>query len=154
MKNSTLIVSLFAATTLLVAPIAQAQSGNEPVKAEDINRETQDLINTLQKYSAKQRDQAVKEADLAIKKLDERIDRLETRADNNWDDLTQSAREETKANLKALRKQRNELAEAYGSFKSSSADASNKMRKGFSDAYQSLSNSWEKAVNEYESGNK
>ena len=91
---------------------------------------------------------------MAIKKLDERIDRLETRADNNWDDLTQSAREETKANLKALRKQRNELAEAYGSFKSSSADAWNKMRKGFSDAYQSLSNSWEKAVNEYESGNK
>jgi|AutmiccommunBRH5_1029478.scaffolds.fasta_scaffold00094_97 hypothetical protein len=154
MRKNTLMISIVAAMTLWIIPAAHAQSGNEPVNTEDVKRETQELIGTLQKYSAKQRGEALKEADLAIKKLDERIDGLETRADNNWDDLTQSAREKTKANLKALRKQRNELAEAYGSFKSSSAGAWEQMRKGFSDAYQSLSESWEEAVNEYESGNK
>lgn len=154
MRKNTLIIGFVALLTFWVSPIAQAQSGDETVKAQDIKRETQELISTLQQYSAKQRDQAAKEAELAIKKLDGRIDELEARVDDNWNNMSQAARQKTRANLKTLRSQRNQLAEAYGSFKNSSADAWNQMRKGFSDAYQSLSDSWEKAKNEYEGGNK
>ena len=112
------------------------------------------MIDTLQQYTAEQRDQAVKEAEQALEKLDRRIDELETRVDNNWDNMTQAARKKARASLKALRKQRNELAEWYGSFKNSSAGAWEQMKKGFSDAYQSLSDSWEKALREYDSGKK
>jgi hypothetical protein len=37
--------------------------------------------------------------------------------------MTQAARQKNRANMKALRQQRNELAEWYGSFQNSSADA-------------------------------
>jgi phage shock protein A len=112
------------------------------------------LINTIQQYTVDQRDQAVKEAEQALKKLDGRIDELESRVDNNWDKMNQAARQKTRANLKALRQQRNELADWYGSFKNSSADAWEQMKKGFSDAYQAISDSWEKAKGEYDTDNK
>ncbi|MFO7913382.1 MAG: hypothetical protein R6V15_14575, partial [Desulfotignum sp.] len=89
-------------------PIVQAQSGNNTVTAQDVKKETKELINTLQQYTVDQRDQAVKEADQAIKKVDGRIEALESRVDNNWDQMTQAAREKARANLKALRQQKNE----------------------------------------------
>jgi len=154
MRKNTLIATIITVMSLCFMPIAQAQSGNDTVTAQDVKKETKELIDTLQQYTAKQRDQAVKEADQALKKLDGRIDKLENRVDNNWDNMTQAARRKARANLKALRKQRNELAEWYGSFKNSSAGAWEQMKKGFSDAYQALSDSWEKAKREYDSGNK
>ncbi|MEA2060102.1 MAG: hypothetical protein U9P10_06235 [Thermodesulfobacteriota bacterium] len=44
-------------------PIVQAQSGNDTVTAQDVKKETKELINTLQQYTVDQRDQAIKEAD-------------------------------------------------------------------------------------------
>jgi hypothetical protein len=95
--------------------------------------------------------------DEAGKKLDELKeagdDALESRVDNEWDQMTQTAREKARANLKTLRQQRNELAEWYGSFKNSSAGAWEQMKKGFSDAYQAMSDAWEKAQSEFDSDN-
>jgi chromosome segregation ATPase len=145
---------MLAVMTLCFMPLAQAQSGNDTATAQDVKKETKELINTLQQYTVAQRDQAVKEADQALKKLDGRIDALESRVDNNWDKMTQAARQKARASLKALRQQRNELAEWYGSFKNSSADAWEQMKKGFSDAYQAISDSWEKAKSEYDKDNK
>ena len=68
--------------------------------------------------------------------------------------MTQAARQKVRANLKALRQQRKELAEWYGSFKNSSADAWEQMKKGFSDAYQTMSDSLEKAKSKYDKVNK
>lgn len=154
MRKNSLIATIITVMTLCFMPIAQAQSGNDTVTAQDIKKETQELINTLQQYTVEQRDQAVKEAEQARKKLDGRIDELETRVDNNWDNMNQAARQKARANLKALRKQKNELAEWYGGLKNSSAGAWQQMKKGFSDAYQALSDSWEKAKSEYDKGNK
>lgn len=120
------------------------------VTAQAVKKETQDLINTLQQYTADQRDQAVKEADQALKKLDGRIDELENRVDKNWDKMSQAAREKIRASLRALRQQRNELSEWYGNFQTSSNGAWEKMKKGFSDAYQAISESWARAKSEYD----
>ena len=149
MRKNTLIATIITVMSLCFMPIAQAQSGNDTVTAQDVKKETKELIDTLQQYTAKQRDQAVKEADQALKKLDGRIDKLENRVDNNWDNMTQAARQKARGNLKALRKQRNELAEQYGSLKSSSASAWDHMKKGFSGAYQSVHDAWEKAEGEF-----
>jgi TolA-binding protein len=134
--------------------LAQAQSDNHSVTAKDIKKETQELINTLQRYSVEQRDQAVKEADKALEKLDGRIAKLERRIDNNWDQMTQAARQKAQTSLKTLRQQRIKLAEWYGSFKHSSADAWKEMKKGFTDAYKTMSDSWGKAIREFDKGNK
>lgn len=154
MRKNTLILTMIAVMTLCFMPIVQAQSGNDAATAQDVKKETKELINTLQQYTADQRDQAVKEADQALNKLDGRIDELESRVDNNWDKMTQAARQKARANLKALRQQRNELAEWYGSFKNSSAGAWEQMKKGFTDAYQAMGDSWERAKSEYDTGNK
>lgn len=154
MRNTSLICTMIAVMTFCFMPIAQAQSGNDSVTAEDVKKETKELLTTLRQYTADKRDQAVKEIEQALKKLDGRIEELENRVDSNWDKMTQVAREKARANLKALRHQRNELAERYGSFKNSSADGWEQMKKGFADTYQSMSESWEKAKVEYDSDNR
>jgi nitrate/TMAO reductase-like tetraheme cytochrome c subunit len=117
--------------------------------AKEVKQEMQDVLQALQGYAADQRDEAVRKTKTVLDNLDSRIDALETNIDNNWDRMDKAAREKARANLKALRKQRMELAEWYGSLKSSSADAWEHAKKGFSDAYKALSDAWEKAVNEF-----
>lgn len=154
MKKHKLVLGMIAMMMFSLVVIAQAQSSNDAVTAEDVKKETKELIDTLQQYTVEQRDQAVKEAEQALKKLDGRIDELENNIDNNWDKMTQSARQKARANLKELRQQRNAVSESYGSFKSSSAGAWEEMKKGFSDAYQSMSDAWGKAKKEYDKDNK
>jgi chromosome segregation ATPase len=117
--------------------------------AKEVKQEMQDFLQTLSSYTADQRDEAVRKTKTALGNLDSRIDALETSIDSNWDRMDKAAREKARTNLKALRKQRTELAEWYGSLKSSSADAWEQVKKGFSDAYTALSDAWEKAVNEF-----
>lgn len=154
--NKRFLTALIVTLPLCFAPVIHAQSGNESASAtaQDVKKETQELISTLGQYTAAQRDEAVKTAQQAMKKLDRRIETLENRIDNNWDKMNQSARKEARANLKALRQQRNKLAEQYGSLKNSSASAWGHMKKGFSDAYQSVHDAWEKAEGEFTADNK
>lgn len=154
MRKNTVILILITVMTCFFALSAQAQSGGDTVTAQDVEKETKELINALQQYTIEQRDQAVKEIDQALKKLDGQIDELESRVDNNWEKMTQAARQEARANLKTLRQQRIELAEQYGSFKDSSINAWAQMKKGFTDAYQAMSDSWEKALEEYNTDKK
>lgn len=153
MRKNTWIVVLLAVMTLLFTLSAQAQSGSGKVTAQDVEKETKELIDALQQYTIEQRDQAVRQIDQALETLDEQIDQLESRVDDNWDSMTRAARQKTRDNLKALRQQRIELAERYGSFKNSSLNAWEQMKTGFSDAYQAMSDSWEKALEEYDSDN-
>ncbi len=145
------LAALVITVPLCFTPLVIAQSSNDSVTAQDVKEETRQFINTLGEYSAGQRDQALKEANQALEKLDVRIDKLETRIDENWDSMTQAARQETRANLKVLRKQRNELSEWYGSLKYSSADAWDHLKEGFSNAYQSINDAWENAKSEFDS---
>lgn len=117
----------------------------------EVKQETQDLIQTLEAYTADQRDEAVQRAKTALNNLDERIDALEKRIDDNWNQMNEAAREKARANLEALRKQRNQVAEWYESMKTSSADVWDHMKKGFSDAYMALADAWEKSEKEFSS---
>ena len=154
MSKNTLNAAIITIMALFFVTLAQAQSGNNRAKAEDVKKETQELIKTLEQYTVEQRDQAIKEAEQALNKLDGRIAGLETQVDNNWDDMTREARETARGSLRALREQRNALAEWYGGFKNSSASAWEEMKKGFSDAYQTMSSSLQKAWSQYEADSK
>lgn len=154
--NRNFFVALVVTMPLFFTPLVHAQSDNKSssATAQDVKKETQELIRTLGEYSVAQRDEAIETVQQAMQKLDRRIEGLENRIDNNWDKMNQSARKEARANLKALRQQRNKLAEQYGSLKNSSASAWGHMKKGFSDAYQSVHDAWEKAEGEFTADNK
>jgi uncharacterized membrane-anchored protein YjiN (DUF445 family) len=78
--------------------------------------------------------------------VDERIDTLQTRLDDNWDNMSKAAREKTQASMKALREQRTQVAEWYGSLKTSSDSAWDEIKEGFSQAYQALAETWDETV--------
>ena len=146
-------VSIFFLIILFgIAPLSHAETSSEKTSIEEVKQETQDLIQTIKAYTADQRDEAIQKTKSALENLDKRIDSLETRIDNSWDNMNKAAREKARANLKYLRKQRIKVAEWYGGLKSSSVDAWEHMKKGFSDAYEAFSDAWEKAEKEFGSG--
>lgn len=148
MKNKTIYV--FAAMLLLAvilgtAPLGQASAGDDKTTATQVKKETKELLQALKSYSAAQRDEAIEKTRSTLEHLDKRIDALEKRIDNNWDKMDQTAKKNARASLKELRKQRTKVAEWFGGLKSSSIEAWDHMKEGFSDALNSLHQAWEKS---------
>ncbi len=119
------------------------------VSMEGVKKETQDMLKALGDYTIDQRDEAVRRAKESLDILDKRIDALEESIDESWDKMDATAREKARASLKALRKQRTQVAEWYGSLKNSTGEAWGHMKKGFSETYNALSEAWEKSVKEF-----
>lgn len=142
-----ILICMFGITSLSHAKISKNKTSIKEVK-----QETQDLIQTLKAYTIEKRDEAVHKTKAALDNLDERIEELEARVDESWSKMDKAAREKARANLKALRKQRTQVAEWYGSLKNSTGDAWEHIKRGFSDAYKALNDAWEKSEKEFESG--
>lgn len=132
-----------------ITPLCFAQTSNSKATMEDVKKETQDLLQTLKSYTAEQKDEAMHKTKAALDRLDKRIDALETRIDNNWAKMDKAAREKARASLRAMHRQRTQVAEWYGSMKSSGKDAWGHMKNGFSDAYKALSDAWQKSEKEF-----
>ena len=135
--KSVLPVLIFITFSIFALAPQLIKAANEK-SLKDVRKETRELIETLKSYSANQRDKAIKESRAALKDLDRRIESLEEHIDKNWEEMDKAARQKARANLKALRTQRNKVAELYGAMKNSSAEAWEDMKEGFSDAYQDL----------------
>ena len=142
------LLSIFIAIFCMPS-LNYADSANDKTSIEDVKKEARDFTQALKAYTADQRDEAIKKAKAALDDLDKRIDALELRIDNSWDKMDKAARENARASLTALRKRRSQVAKWYGSLKSSSTEAWGHMKKGFSDAYDSLYDAWEKSEKEF-----
>jgi hypothetical protein len=142
----TVILSVLVAAA---GPVHAALSPDDKATIEDVKKETRDLIDSVKSYSAEQRDEAIQKIELAILRLDNRIEGLQARIDDEWDDMTVQTRQQTRASLRALQKERVKLAEWYGNLKGSSADAWDEIKRGFSQAYSSINKAWAKALNEF-----
>jgi len=114
-------------------------------------KEVAEAAQAIKNYSANQRDEALSKVKSALDALDAAIDRLQASIDREWDQMSQASRDKARATMKKLNEQRNQVAEWYGGMKHSSAGAWDQMKKGFSDAYQSLYDSWKKATDEFKS---
>lgn len=136
-------------TILGITPLCSAQAATDQTSIAEVKQETQDLLETLKSYSVEQKEEAVHKTKIALDNLDKRIDSMEADIDKSWNKMDKNAREKAKNSLKALRKQQNQVAEWYGNMKSSSAKTWDHMKKGFSDAYKELNNSWEKSEIEF-----
>lgn len=132
----------------LIAPVHAATPAEETT-AEDIKRETSELLQALKSYSAEQRDEAVEQARSALDKLDNRIETLENHVREHWNEMDQSARDKASASLQVLRDQRTLVAEWYGGMKRSSSSAWEHVKQGFSSAYESLHEAWKKSEQEF-----
>lgn len=133
---------LLGAALLVACPPGIAQTTDDSATAGDIQQETRELLDALASYGADQRDKAVEKTAAAMEALDKRIDTLQQRIDDNWDDMSAAARQKSRESLKALRKQRIAVAEWYGALKSGSADAWERIKTGFSDAYEAFTDAW------------
>lgn len=145
---------LIPLVTIFLTTLVQAEKAGEKVTSADIMEDTQQLIDTLQQYGVEKRDEAIAEAEKALTKLDGEIDALEDQIDENWDEMSKSARQKSREMLRTLRDQRKQVAEWYGSLKTSSAGAWEQMKAGFSESYSVLSDSWDKAKAEFNNGDK
>ncbi len=139
-----LIISVIIPLLIMASPGFSA-SAAEPTSAEKIKQETTELLEALKAYSTEQRDAAVEQSRVALENLDQRIDALEIQMLDQWDEMDQATRARTRDSLQTLREQRTHVAEWYGSLKSSSADAWGQIKQGFSAAYQTLSEDWQKS---------
>lgn len=149
-KSSRFTIVSLMLLGLAVAPLCHADSHEQPGAAsdekatmEEVQRETRELLEALKAYTAEQRDEAVKKTRNALDAMDERIDALEARFAENWATMDEAARERTRAGMKALREQRNRVAEWYGSMKHGTQDAWEDIKQGFSKAYADLQAAWE-----------
>jgi TolA-binding protein len=147
MRNFAFMIIAFFA--MISVGCAETKNDETSVEAEDVKQETQDLMEALQGYTADQRYEAIQKSSEALDRLDQRISELETRIENNWDEMNEATREQSRASLKALRDQRVQVAEWYGSLKNSSADSWDHTKQGFSEAYGALAEAWEKAQKEF-----
>lgn len=132
-------ISLFSAVS----------AADSKTSIDEINQQTRELLHSLKSYSAEQRDQAIAEADDVLEKLDERISVLHENMVDQWQQMDQAARDNAQVTLRALRKQRTQVAEWYGSLKTSSAGAWSQIMQGFSEAYGNLHEAWGKAEQEF-----
>ncbi len=120
------------------------------VDFQQLKQEWGEAVETLKGYSVKQRDKAVANTKTTLDAMDQRLEQLETRAEAKWSDLSRETREQRKAALRSLRKQRNQLAEWYGGIKHSSGDAWEEVKQGFVSAYDALSESMGNAIDEFD----
>lgn len=132
-----------------ITPLCYAKTSTDKTSIKEVKKETQDLVQTLKTYSVDQKDEAIRKTKTALDNLDNRIDALEANVDKNWDKMDKKARKQARDSLKALRKQRNQVAQWYGSMKTSTGNAWEHMKKGFSKAYMTLNDAWEKSEKEF-----
>ncbi len=141
--------SPIAVLTLSLASSGLAFAAESDFSA--VSQQAQELLDALGSYSAAQRDEAVEATRTTLNDVDRSIDSLEKTMQERWSSMDAAAREQASANMRALRKERRELAEWYGGMKHSSGEAWEEMKAGFADAYESMSEAWNDAMKEFDS---
>jgi small-conductance mechanosensitive channel len=161
MKNSfqkkliVFFLSIILGGGLTVANLAAAAAGDKDkgpgcaTSGEDVKKETAEAVATIKQYAAEQRGKALVKARQYMDQLDKRIEKWEQQLNANWDQMSESARENWRTSIKTLQKERNDLSEWYGGMKHSSNAAWEEIKKGFSDAYMTVADSLTKAQGKF-----
>lgn len=121
----------------------------DPAERKEVGKEVREAVEAIKEYSAEQKDEAVKKGKAILDNLDDHIERLESRIKKDWDHMGDSARKTAKTSLEGIKKQREKVAEWYGSLKESSAGAWESARKGFLESYQAIHDSFDKVADKF-----
>ena len=141
-------VLTFSGATVLSAS-SHKQDGKDETTAGDVKQKAGETYTALKEYSLEQRDEAVAAAKKRLKELDARIESMQQNLDENWQEMSQEARQRTRTTMKALRQQRQDVAEWYGGVQHSSAEAWEEVKKGFAASYDRLEKAIVKARDEF-----
>jgi hypothetical protein len=125
-----------------VSSFCYAETDSAKTSIEDVKKDTQSLLKSINSYTVDKKDEAVQKAKEGLSKLDKLIASQQAKLDKNWDSTNDTARQKAADNLTALREQRDQLSTWYNSMKTSSVDTWDRMKKGYSDAYHALEKSW------------
>jgi hypothetical protein len=128
-----------------ISSFCYAETNSTQTSIEEVKKESQDLLKSINSYTVDKKDEAVKKAKESLSKLDKLIASQQAKLDKNWDGMNETAREKAADNLTALREQRDQVSRWYSSLKTSSVDTWQRMKKGYSDAYNALEQSWEES---------
>jgi len=150
LRRLSVISTFFVAASLLFLSSHRALAGQTTLG--DVKKETADAAEAIKNYTAEQRDEAVKKTKAALDDLDQRIDRLEAKIRDKWGEMDQAARDKATTALRALRQERERVAEWYGGLQHGSAEAWDRVKQGFSEAYEKLKASWQKTEKELGAG--
>ena len=137
---------------LTVIPIwaSAASDTADTTSGAKVRQELKETAQAVEGYTVEQRDQAVTSIKKSLNDLDENIRDMENKLDRDWDRMDEAARRKSQETLRELRKQRTALAEWYGGLKHSSANAWGQVKKGFLESYNSLSEAFGKAQEEFQ----
>lgn len=150
MNKSRVLSALALLAAVCLSSTVYAANGKETASPEDIKQEGQELIQAMAQYSEQQKNEAIKMVNKNLNRMDARVERLEHQLSAQWGELSKETQEELRAQLKSLRAQRIEVAEWLGSMKQDSGEAWNKLKAGFSDAFEDLSRAWQEAEESFE----
>lgn len=148
LKSSAVLLSIL----LVAAGPGQADSDAGPGQEKPaLTEQWKENMEALGSYTAEQRDKAVNTGRTTLEAMDEQLEKMEAWTKENWDSMSDEARQKRTETLKAMRKQRNKVAEWYGAMKHSSSDAWDAVKKGFINSYDKLQEAYGKAVESFQS---
>lgn len=155
MHNSRLTARISGSAVLLFClsgalAVESEDAGQEtPANLEQVQADWGVAIESLKDYSVVQRDAAVAEAGEVLEQMDEQLEVLERKTAEEWEGLSEEARETRLGVMRELEKQRAELAEWYGGMKHSSAEAWTSVQDGFIAAYKTMTEAWQEAEDDF-----
>ena len=148
----------FLSMVLVLSGAAVGAAGQHKQKEQDaataaeVQEKAAATYQAMKEYSAEQRDEAIAAAQKRLRQLDARIETMQQNLDENWQEMSQGARQKSRATMDRLRQQRREVAEWYGGIQHSSAEAWEKVKKGFAASYDRLENAVFEARKEFTEG--
>ncbi len=144
-------VALAAALMILAALLVRypAVAQGDSATVDEVKRESAEALEAMKRYSFEKRDQVTQEVKATLTRLDTRIDELENRLERKSAEMTEEVRARSKTQLRALRRQRTELAEWYGGIKHSSSETWDDVKDGLAGAYEAAAESLTKAWRDF-----
>ena len=148
MKKNHITIAKYSVTTLfcLANVIFMLCATTYAASKEDLKKEISEAASAIGEYSVDQKDIAIAEAKEMMRKMDKSMDDAESSMKENWHSLEESSKQSYELSKKEFHEQRKEMADWLDKMQGSSADAWEETQKGFSDAHDDLSSSWEKAT--------
>lgn len=147
-----------AVSTLLalfiVAGAVQADSDTESEQPDrSMAKQWNEAMETLDSATAEQREKALQAGRTTLDAMDERIEKMEAWTNEQWESLSENAREQRTEMLRSMREQRSKAAEWYGGMKHSSAETWEDTKQGFIKSYEKLQDVYGDAVESFQSDN-
>jgi len=133
---------------VMVLSLLMVASSLKASEHKGVKEEVGEAAVAIKDYSVEQKDAAVAEAKEMMEDLEQNIDAWQLEVEEKWDNMQESSRQSYQESKENFQQQREELAVWFGRLQESSAEAWDETKQGFSDAYDTLSKSWDDSKEE------